>query len=339
MSARCRTTIALPRPTPRDACSRRLPCASARTRFSSAASPDGSRISRSISTASAPAADEVVATIRADLPVARHPLPRPLAPFLGRRARPLGRSHARWRPGWTPPGWPARPSTSPSSRVLLDAGAGPDWRYEEGRTGETFSRSEGLAVASFDMFVCGRLLEPPRRSLPGRRGCADRADAAGSCERLPGRGRRTRSWGSKAAPRSSTGSAAWSRTNPDTFGQRRRSRVPAASSTFSRPRRRTASFRHRASSKRPCSPISARSGRGASRSAASISATPGAIRSRRARRTPTRRGLVPFHKLSQWLVLFPDRAAAMGRDRGRRHRRAHRACPNTATAGCSSTPA
>ncbi|TDR89304.1 URC4/urg3 family protein [Enterovirga rhinocerotis] len=39
--------------------------------------------------------------------------------------------------------------------VLLDAGAGPDWRYEEGRTGETFSRSEGLAVASFDMFVSG----------------------------------------------------------------------------------------------------------------------------------------------------------------------------------------
>ena len=39
--------------------------------------------------------------------------------------------------------------------VLLDAGAGPGWRYEEGRTGETFSRSEGLAVASFDMFLGG----------------------------------------------------------------------------------------------------------------------------------------------------------------------------------------
>ncbi|MBZ6076580.1 URC4/urg3 family protein [Microvirga puerhi] len=39
--------------------------------------------------------------------------------------------------------------------VLLDAGAGPQWRYDEGRTGEVFSRSEGLAVASFDMFVSG----------------------------------------------------------------------------------------------------------------------------------------------------------------------------------------
>lgn len=39
--------------------------------------------------------------------------------------------------------------------VLLDAGAGSQWRYREGRTGETFARSEGLAVASFDMFIGG----------------------------------------------------------------------------------------------------------------------------------------------------------------------------------------
>jgi hypothetical protein len=45
--------------------------------------------------------------------------------------------------------------------VLLDAGAGPDWRYEEGRTGETYRRSEGLAVASFDMFVGGAFSSRP----------------------------------------------------------------------------------------------------------------------------------------------------------------------------------
>lgn len=39
--------------------------------------------------------------------------------------------------------------------VLLDAGAGPDWSYREARTGQVFARSEGLAVASFDMFVAG----------------------------------------------------------------------------------------------------------------------------------------------------------------------------------------
>lgn len=37
--------------------------------------------------------------------------------------------------------------------VLLDAGAGPDWRYREGRA--TYSRSEGLAVASYHMFTGG----------------------------------------------------------------------------------------------------------------------------------------------------------------------------------------
>jgi len=39
--------------------------------------------------------------------------------------------------------------------VLLDAGAGPDWRYEEAESGRTFARSEGLAVASFRAFMAG----------------------------------------------------------------------------------------------------------------------------------------------------------------------------------------
>ncbi len=39
--------------------------------------------------------------------------------------------------------------------VLLDAGAGPDWQYREGETGLVFSRSEGLAVASFHIFCQG----------------------------------------------------------------------------------------------------------------------------------------------------------------------------------------
>ena len=38
--------------------------------------------------------------------------------------------------------------------VLLDAGAGAQWRYVD-ETGETHSRSEGLAIASFNMFVDG----------------------------------------------------------------------------------------------------------------------------------------------------------------------------------------
>ena len=39
--------------------------------------------------------------------------------------------------------------------VLLDAGAGGLWSYREAATGKSFVRSEGLAVASFNMFASG----------------------------------------------------------------------------------------------------------------------------------------------------------------------------------------
>lgn len=39
--------------------------------------------------------------------------------------------------------------------VLLDAGAGSNWLYHEKSTNKTWSRSEGLAIASFDMFKNG----------------------------------------------------------------------------------------------------------------------------------------------------------------------------------------
>ena len=39
--------------------------------------------------------------------------------------------------------------------VLLDAGAGPQWRYRDPTTGGHFSRSEGLALASINMFARG----------------------------------------------------------------------------------------------------------------------------------------------------------------------------------------
>jgi Protein of unknown function (DUF1688) len=39
--------------------------------------------------------------------------------------------------------------------VLLDAGAGPQWRYRDAATGQSIGRSEGLALASLDVFVRG----------------------------------------------------------------------------------------------------------------------------------------------------------------------------------------
>lgn len=47
--------------------------------------------------------------------------------------------------------------------VLLDAGAGDAWRYRERETGLAFARSEGLAVASLAMFRAGDFASDPRR--------------------------------------------------------------------------------------------------------------------------------------------------------------------------------
>jgi hypothetical protein len=49
--------------------------------------------------------------------------------------------------------------------VLLDAGAGPDWSYREAATGETYTRSEGLGVASFHMFANGAFSADPKDPL------------------------------------------------------------------------------------------------------------------------------------------------------------------------------
>lgn len=45
--------------------------------------------------------------------------------------------------------------------VLIDAGAGPRWAYAEAATGETFARTEGLAVASLAMFASGLFSSQP----------------------------------------------------------------------------------------------------------------------------------------------------------------------------------
>lgn len=41
--------------------------------------------------------------------------------------------------------------------VLLDAGAGAEWKYSENSSGKSFNRSEGLGVASFYLFTSGAL--------------------------------------------------------------------------------------------------------------------------------------------------------------------------------------
>lgn len=49
--------------------------------------------------------------------------------------------------------------------VLLDAGAGGEWRYRSVKTATAVARSEGLALASFDMFERGAFSSQPQAPL------------------------------------------------------------------------------------------------------------------------------------------------------------------------------
>lgn len=62
--------------------------------------------------------------------------------------------------------------------VLLDAGAGPDWRYRDAATGREIGRSEGLALASLDMFAAGLFSSDPAAPLQADAAGLRRLDAA-----------------------------------------------------------------------------------------------------------------------------------------------------------------
>ena len=88
--------------------------------------------------------------------------------------------HARWRhfavegrdlwaereKPWSDPKDQARAAFDLAiTSVLLDAGAGPAWRYRDAATGVTLARSEGLGIASFRMFESGALSADPADPL------------------------------------------------------------------------------------------------------------------------------------------------------------------------------
>ena len=66
--------------------------------------------------------------------------------------------------------------------VLLDAGAGPAWRYRDTLTGEFIARSEGLALASLDMFAAGLFSGDPADPLRVDSAALKRLDAAALAE-------------------------------------------------------------------------------------------------------------------------------------------------------------
>lgn len=68
--------------------------------------------------------------------------------------------------------WPSSVDTSERTRrlldlflvsVLLDAGAGTAWSYKSKENGKIYRRSEGLAVASLEMFKAGMFSSDPNQ--------------------------------------------------------------------------------------------------------------------------------------------------------------------------------
>src|SRR5215471_4902018 len=62
--------------------------------------------------------------------------------------------------------------------VLLDAGAGPRWRYKDATTGEAYSRSEGLALASLGLFAAGAFSADRAKPLRADAAALESLDAA-----------------------------------------------------------------------------------------------------------------------------------------------------------------
>jgi hypothetical protein len=106
--------------------------------------------------------DGLEAAVQATLRVTRQRFPNPATiPFHSRWRHFEAGGHDRWAA--LAPRLAGLPKEEIARRrmdlavvsVLLDAGAGPAWSYREPGTNETYARSEGLGVASFHMFTNG----------------------------------------------------------------------------------------------------------------------------------------------------------------------------------------
>ncbi len=110
------------------------------------------------------AADRVVATIRKNYPALD-------IPYHSRWRHFAAGGRDRWaelaaRLGSAPAAEVARVRFDLAvTSVLLDAGAGAAWRFREPGGGETYARSEGLAVASYHLFAGGALSARPGAPL------------------------------------------------------------------------------------------------------------------------------------------------------------------------------
>ena len=106
--------------------------------------------------------------------------------------------------------------------VLLDAGAGPGWRYREAETGLVLARSEGLAVASLRAMQAGLFSADPR--VPWRADAAALASLIGrpARRRASSMAGKIRSPGWRAGPCCCAASARSRRAGPTCSARRRR---------------------------------------------------------------------------------------------------------------------
>ena len=105
--------------------------------------------------------DRMEATADAVLAIIRKSYPSLEIPFHARWRHFVVDGVDRWGLQATPLSWPDRAARARAEfdlaivSVLLDAGAGSAWRYRDALSGREIGRSEGLALASLDMFANG----------------------------------------------------------------------------------------------------------------------------------------------------------------------------------------
>ncbi len=105
--------------------------------------------------------DRMDGVVDAVLAVTRRSYPSLEIPFHARWRHFVRANVDRWARLAGAASWPDRAARARAEfdlaivSVLLDAGAGAAWRYRDVATGEAIGRSEGLALASLDMFASG----------------------------------------------------------------------------------------------------------------------------------------------------------------------------------------
>jgi Protein of unknown function (DUF1688) len=117
--------------------------------------------------------DRMDSTVELVLKVTSNAYPAFDIPFHSRWRHFVANGENRWAALADRAGWPDRAARARSEfdlaiiSVLLDAGAGPSWRYRDPKTGAAVGRSEGLGLASLAMFADGAFSSDPDAPLRG----------------------------------------------------------------------------------------------------------------------------------------------------------------------------